>query len=122
MARYGITAQPLPNTYTPAVPLAAASADLLFTAVDDPISRSTPLVTSKTVVLAQNTDTGAHTITFTGVMDAMNRSGDITNYSVAAGHIACFGPFQAAGFAQPGALLYIDIDDPRLRLAVLQLP
>lgn len=109
---------------SPATPLPATEADLIFTATDGPTSLQTVIVTSKTVVLAYNTDVAAHDISFASVMDSFNRSGDISNYSVAAGKVSCFGPFQASGFAQPGTgnMLFIDISDPKLRIAVVQLP
>jgi len=121
MARTNIASQQLMGAYPP-LPLGATGADLMFTAIDDPVSRSTPLIDNKTVVLAFNTDVAARTITISSIADTQNRLGDITAYSVVAGHIASFGPFRSAGWASAGALLYIDISDPKLRLAVIQLP
>lgn len=120
MARTPIASQSFLGSY-PELPLAALEADLMFTAIDDPLSRSTPLVDSKTVVLALNTDGSSHTVTFTSVLDSLKRDGDITNYSVAAGKIAAFGPFRSAGWAQ-GSNLFIDVSDAKLRLAVIRLP
>lgn len=124
MARTDIPVQTLPRWtggVYPSLPLASSAVDFMFTAVDDPTDRQTPLVDAKTVVMAYNTDSGAHTITFTSVLNAFNRAGDITAYSVAAGKIALFGPFRNAGWASLGKLL-IDISDPKLRLAVITLP
>lgn len=120
MPRVTIAAQSLIGSY-PALPLAATAADLMFTATDDPISRSTPIVNAKTVLLALNTDSTPHTVTITSAVDAQGRKGDISTYSVVAGHLAAFGPFQTAGWSTGGILL-IDTDSPLLRLAVVQLP
>jgi hypothetical protein len=120
MSRTVITAQTLVGSY-PSLPLAGGSADLTETAVDDPTDRYTALVNGKTVVLAHNTDTNPHTITFTSVEDSFHRKGDITAYSIAAGKIARFGPFQSAGWADAGNL-DIDVSDPLVRLAVITLP
>ena len=103
-------------------PVDPASADLTETAVDDPTDRETPLIDSKTVVLAHNTDSGAHTITIGSVADTpFNRPGDITAYSIAAGKIARFGPFKTAGWANAGKL-NIDVSSPLVRLMILTLP
>lgn len=120
MARTAIAAHTLVGSY-PELPLAPAEADLIFTANDDPVSRQTALVNAKTVVIVYNTDVSAHTITFTSVENTTHRTGDITAYSVAAGKLAAFGPFQSAGWAY-GGQLQIDVSDPKLRLSVLTLP
>jgi hypothetical protein len=120
MARTTITSQSLLGAY-PTLPISAGGADLEFTANTDPTDRSTPIVENKTVVLAYNTDTSAHTITINSAPDTFNREGDITAYSVAAGKVACFGPFKAAGWANAG-VLEIDVSDPKLEVAVIQLP
>lgn len=122
MSRTNIAAQSIASTYYPTLPLGAGSADIVETANDDPTDRDTALVDGKTLVLAHNTDSGAHTITFTSVVDApFNRTGDISAYSIAAGKIAKFGPFKSAGWANSGRL-QIDVSDPKIRLTVLQLP
>ena len=109
-------------TAYPTLPIGAGTASPTLTSNSDPLSRSTPLVDSKTMVLAYNSDVSAHTITFTSVPDSINRGGDITGYSVAAGAIALFGPFKSVGWSQAGNLLFIDVADAHVQLSVLQLP
>jgi hypothetical protein len=121
MARTAILPTALISPYYPSLPLIAASADLLETAIDDPTDRETTLVDKKTVVLAHNTDTVARTITISSVPDTLNRVGDITAYSIAAGKIARFGPFNTVGWASSGKL-NIDVSSPLVRLSVLTLP
>ena len=49
-------------------------------------------VTGREILLVQNSHaTNAYTITITSVADERGRTGDITNYSLAAGEIAIFG-------------------------------
>lgn len=120
MARIEIMAHPLIGSY-PSLPVSPAAADMIFTASDDPTSRFTSLFHKKTTVLAYNTDSGAHTITFSSVADLQRRVGDISAYSVAAGKIAAFGPFEIEGWSNSGQL-WIDVSDPKLRLAVISLP
>ncbi len=120
MARTTITAQTLAGAY-PTLPIDAGTADLTETAVDDPTDRETPLVNLKTLVIAHNTDSGAHTITIGSSVDTYNRTGDITAYSIAAGKIARFGPFQTLGWSNAGKL-NIDVSDPLVRLSIITLP
>jgi len=120
MARSVINANLTPGSY-PDLPIAGNALDLSFTANSDPTSRYALLVNSKTYVLAWNTDSGSHTITFTSVPDSVNRPGDIT-YTVGAGVISQFGPFQAYGWSQDGAQLWIDVSDAKVLVAVVTLP
>jgi hypothetical protein len=121
MARTNIVAQSLIGAY-PALPIAPGGADPSLTSTTDPTDRVTALIDSKTVVLAHNSDTAPHTITFTSALDSLNRAGDITAYQVDAGDISIFGPFKAVGWQQSGALLFIDTSDPHVQLAVITLP
>lgn len=121
MTRQVITAQSLLGAY-PALPITPGAATLSQTSNSDQTDRTTPLVDSKTLVTAHNSDSGAQTITFTSVADSpYNRAGDITAYSLAAGEIAYFGPFKTAGWASSGQLL-IDVSDAKVLLTVITLP
>lgn len=120
MARTVINAQTLAGAY-PVLPYSGGAADVTETAVDDPTDRYTPVVNNKTLVIAHNTDSVARTITIASVADTFNRTGDITAYSIAAGKIARFGPFQTAGWAN-GGNLNIDVSSALVRLAVITLP
>lgn len=128
MARTAVTAQTPPlasgASYTPAIPLAANSADLAWTAADTVNNMViAPLVAGKTLVLARNTGASAHTVTFTSVADPFGRTGDITAYSLAAGEVACFGPFGKTGWDQASAAgLYFTANHLEIEFACLQLP
>jgi len=63
---------------------AGGSLDLVKAASDASLGNSFKL-TGHEVLLAENTDSGAQTITITSSPDAKGRSQDITAYSIAAG-------------------------------------
>lgn len=118
----GSTVKALPQTYYPATPLDAGSADLVWTSSGDQPDREIALTTDgKLVLYAHNTDSGAQTITISGVVDDKNRLGDITDYSIAAGKTSRFGPFARAGWANAGKL-FIDLSDPLILLSAEILP
>lgn len=122
MPRLTVAAHVITASYYPVTPLGAGSADVPFTAVDDQTDRETPLVNGKTMIYAFNSDTVARTITIKSQPDpTFNRLADITNYSVAAGKLARFGPFLTSGWGNAGKLEW-DVSDPKLRVAIEQLP
>jgi hypothetical protein len=65
------------------------SLDLVKSASDASLGNSFKL-TGHEVLLAENTDSGAQTITITSSADAKGRSQDITAYSIAAGKTAAY--------------------------------
>jgi len=121
MARTVIAPQSPLGSY-PSLPLGAGAADVTFTANTDPTDRYAVIVDNKTMLLAYNTDSVDHTITIGSAADTFNRKGDITTYSVAAGKVACFGPFKTAGWGQNTNQLFIDVSDAKLELANITLP
>jgi len=121
MARVLVTPQTTPGAY-PALQPGAGSLTITFQACDPSLLNYAPLVNGKTYLLAQNTDSGAHTVTITSVADApFNRTGDITAYSVAAGVVAQFGPFATAGWSNGGQLWFAG-NDATIKFAVITLP
>ena len=97
MARVLVAAQTTKGSF-PALQPSVGSLAITFQAADVSLFQYTPLVSTKTYLLAMNTDSGPHTVTITSVVDAQNRTGDITAYSLAAitgttPVIAQFGPF-----------------------------
>lgn len=116
-----------PGSY-PTLQPSAGSLALSWQAADPSLFQYTPLVSGKTVVLAMNTDSGAHTVTFSSVVDSpFKRTGDITAYSLAAitgttPVVAVFGPFLSGGWSQAGAQLWFQADDATVKFAVITLP
>jgi hypothetical protein len=122
MARVLVAAQtPLASPYFPATPLGAGTATLAEQAADVALKNYAPIVTGKTYILAHNTDVGAHTVTFTSIVDAQNRTGDITTYSIAAGGVAWFGPFvtSPAGWSQSGNQVWFEANDATVKFVNL---
>jgi hypothetical protein len=120
MPRTNIAAQSLPGAY-PVLPITANARDVTFVPADVANTNETPLVNDKTTVLCRNVGASPRTITFTSVADTLNRTGDITAYSVGAGEAAIFGPFKTVGWAHTG-VLWIDGAHAELELAILTLP
>jgi hypothetical protein len=120
MARVLVAAQTLPGAY-PTLPVGAGTRTLTFQVADPSNLQYTPLVSGKTVIVCYNTDSSAHTVTFTSVADSLNRVGDITAYSIAAGVIAIFGPFQTAGWSN-GGQVWFQANDATVKFAVITNP
>lgn len=119
MARVLVAAQtPLSSPYFPTTPLGAGTATLSEQAADPALGNYAPIVTGKTYIFAHNTNVGAQTITFTSIVDAQNRTGDITTYSIAAAGIAWFGPFvtSPAGWSQSGNQVWFTASDASVKL------
>src|SRR5215469_8836647 len=111
MARTTIASQQFPlagpspgvygASYYPNLPLGAGSANLTMSAADTVNSNYTAIVEGKTVLLAYNAHaTTTFTLTINSVSNVNQRTGDITNYALAALTAAMFGPFNAAGWNQ----------------------
>jgi hypothetical protein len=130
-SRVLVTAQTLPGTY-PSLPPGAGSLALGFQAADPSLKNYTLLVPGKTVLLAMNTDSSAHTVTVSSVVDEKNRKGDITAYSLAAitgttPVVVPLGVFVTAGWLTPTdgttpAGLWFEASDATVKFAVLTLP
>lgn len=108
--------------FYPTLPVTPGSLAVALTADDGPTDFEFVIVEGKNFILALNTDSVARTLTINSAPDTLNREGDITAYSVAAGALACIGLFKKAGWAQAGDKLQIDVSNPMLRLAVKQIP
>ena len=121
MARVNVPAQTTPGAY-PTLPIGANTRDLTMQAGYVALGNDSTLVDAKTLVIVQNTDSGAQTVTFTSVADSpFNRPGDITAYSIGAGELALFGPFKMSGWAH-STKLWIDVSDATVKIAVITLP
>lgn len=108
----------------PALPLTALSANFVFTAADATAAPNgnSFVSTGRELLLVQNTDSGAHTITFTSVADGLNRTGDITTYSIGAGLFSVFGPFNVPGWRQTTGVVFVNANDATVKIAVISLP
>jgi hypothetical protein len=86
----------------------------------DAVNMNKFVFSGKDVLLAHNTDTGAHTITLTSAPDEHGRSSDIATYSIPAGEIHAFSFRQgSAGWLQADGNVYIQANDATVKFAVL---
>jgi hypothetical protein len=115
-----ITVQQVVGPY-PVLPLTALALAVTFVAADIANTNSFP-VTGKEVILVQNTDAGAQTITISSVADGLNRKGDITTYSIPASGFAAFAPSQITGWKQSDGTMVITASNVNVKFAILRLP
>ena len=78
--------------------------------------------TGREILVAQNTDSGAHTVTVASVADTFGRLGNITADSIAAGDYRVYQIFPQLFWAQTGNLINVNVDSATVELAVLKLP
>lgn len=77
--------------------------------------------TGREIVVAHNTDSAGHTVTINSVADPYNRTEDISSYSIPAGEIHIFGPFQNTGWIQSDGYIYLEADDSTVEFSVIKL-
>lgn len=101
----------------------ANSADLTTLAAD-PANDEQVVLTGRQIVIARNSGAGAHTVTFTSVASpaTFGRSGNIAAYSLGAGELAAFGPFELTGWIQTDGRLYFEADDAEVIFSVITIP
>lgn len=97
--------------------ISANAADLTQTAAD--VSNGNQFTMSGgEIIIADNTGASAYTITLTSAPDTLGRTKDISAYSIGAGEVAIFGPFEAYGWRQSNGKFYIDCDNTAVKLSV----
>ena len=121
MTRLALTPQTLLGAY-PTLPLAANAADVTFTAAGASFADGAKFpVTGGEILLVKNGEQSAQTVTITSVIDERKRTGTITAYSIGAGEMAAFGPFQPEGWMQADGQVYIAASADDVSFAVLRL-
>lgn len=121
MARVAVTPYTPLGSY-PTLQPTAASLTLTELAADATNFQSAAFGTANQLaIIAHNTGAGARTVTITSVADGLNRTGDITAYSIAAGGIAFLGPFQRSGWAQTDFALYFQGSHAEVLFSVIKL-
>jgi len=126
MARTTLDKTTLLGSY-PSLPLSANSADLTETAVTGSSGSSGNQIAwgdfGRLFVIVHNTHaTNAYTVTFTSLASSstLNRSGDISAYSVGAGEIAVF-LFERNGWYQSDAMLYCEGENAAIKIGCVGL-
>lgn len=104
-----------------ALPISADAADITFEAQTGTDGWDIPANNGRYIILVRNDHAAdAKTVTITSV--ARNgRTGDQGAYSLAAGDVAWFGPFDRAGFNQSDGAVDIEGEDTNVVVALLSL-
>src|SRR6266403_396314 len=118
MPKTALTVQQVVGPY-PVLPLTALALAVTFAAADVANGNSFP-VTGKEVILVQNTDAAPQTITLSSVADGLNRTGDVTAYSLPIGAFAAFCPSQITGWKQADGNMYISAATATVKFAILR--
>ena len=118
MARVTLTKQ-VPLGPYPALPLAANALDIVQTAADA-TNKEQFVPSGDDLVIAHNSGASARTVTFTSAPDALNRTGDISTYSIGAGELAMFR-IKQQGWVQSDGRIYIEASHAEVKWSVIQL-
>ncbi len=123
MARLELTPKTMLGSY-PSLPLTTNTSDFVFTAAGATFADGAGvLLTGFEILLVYNANVAAQTVTISSVADDLNRTGDITAYSIGAGEYAVFGPFKEKGWQQSASKkLYFAASAADVKFAVLKLP
>lgn len=100
--------------------VAADSLDFAF-ASSDSSNGNDFAASGNDLILWQNTDVSARTITIASVADNLGRTGDVTTYSVGAGEFGCFYVGAGNGWQQSTGKVNINTSNALLKVVVLQL-
>jgi len=100
---------------------AAAGVAVTMTAADVSVQNRF-VATGKELVVAHNTDSGAHTVTITSSTDPRGRSGTISAESIAAGAIRVYGPFPLLGWVQTTGYVHLEANSALVKFGVVVLP
>lgn len=112
-----ITAQTPLGPYPGAV--SAGQLALTFTAADN-VNGNSFALTGHEILIVDNTDVGAQTVTITSVADSRGRTQDVTAYSMAAGTFAAFS-FRGGteGWKQSDGTVHITASAAAVKFAII---
>lgn len=77
--------------------------------------------TGKELVIAHNTGASPYTVTVSSVNDPYNRTQDIDAYSIPAGEIHFFGPFDLTGWQQSDGHIYLQAENSAVEFGIIKL-
>lgn len=107
----------------PTLPVAANALDFLFVAAD--VANGNEIsFTGRNLLLVRNVNAGAQTFTITSA-PFFNRTGDITNYSLATGEFAVFNLFGGGaldGWRQSTGKLFLNGSHADIQFALISIP
>lgn len=105
----------------PTLQPAANAMDLAMVAADATNKQQVSLDNGPILLIAQNTGVGARTITITSKVDAQNRTGDITAYSIGASELAVFKIDRTDGWRQTDGYLYFEAEHAEVKFGIVRL-
>lgn len=104
----------------PTLPPAVNTLDAVMTAADT-VNFNQFIFDGPVVLVVQNIGVSAHTFTLTSAVDAQNRSGDITAYSIGADEVCVFMLNQTAGWRQTDGFFYLAGDHAEVKFGIVRL-
>lgn len=120
MARTPIDAASIIDISGPQLLTVAADAADIPTDAGDLANGNEVTLTGGEWLLVHNTGASAYTVTLTAAPDSVGRSGTIAAYSVGAGELAIFGPLPQSVWKQADGMLYVDVSNVAVELAILR--
>lgn len=103
----------------PTLQPAADALDLVMTA-GDASNLNQFVLDGPMMLIVQNTGAGARTFTLTSAVDALQRTGDVTAYSLAAGDIAVFNFSQVIGWKQTDGYMYLTASHAEVKFGIVR--
>jgi hypothetical protein len=104
----------------PSLPISANAADVTLTAADV-ANKNQFKAEAGDILLAQNSDpTNPYTVTLTSASDSHKRTGDVTAYTLQAGDISVFGPFELEGWRQTDGYFYLEANNAAVKFGILK--
>ncbi len=102
--------------------VSAGQLDLTWTAADT-VNGNAFVMTGHEILLMWNPDASAHTVTISSVSDVRNRTGDVTNYSIAATTISAFNFVGLTdGWQQSNGQVYFSSNSNLIKFAIITEP
>ena len=101
--------------------VSANDLDFSFTACDVGNKNKFSL-TGRQLILVQNVNVGAKTVTFTSVNDPYSRTGTITTYSLGATEFAAFFAGDLTGWQQTDGEFYLEGEHADIKFAIITIP
>lgn len=119
MARTTLTRTTLLGPY-PSLQPAADALDEVWTAADV-ANKNQFLLDGPVILQFWNSGASPYTVTLTSAVDPMNRSGDVTTYSLAAGDIAGIDLRQTTGWRQSDGYMYLEASNAAVKFNIIRL-
>jgi len=104
----------------PTLPVSALALNFVFTTADS-VNFDQFNFTGRELIIIRNSTGGALTVTLESAADSLNRTGDVTAYSVGIGLFACFWVGAVPGWNQAGQF-FMRSSASTMDYAVIKIP